>query len=119
MLYEESAWQFKARYVETADDEYLAAMRDGVKVAASRGVTCLHDKDGWLGAFGLYQQLEAQGGLPLRVWGSTPAERLPHLREIGLRSGAGSPLLRLGYLKLFMDGTLGSQTAWMSDGTAS
>jgi predicted amidohydrolase YtcJ len=117
VLYEESAWQFKARYFETSDDEYLAAMRDGVKIAASRGVTCLHDKDGWLGAIGLYQQLEAQGGLPFRVWASTPAERLPHLREIGLRSGAGSPFLRLGYLKLFMDGTLGSQTAWMSDGS--
>jgi hypothetical protein len=117
VLYEESAWQFKARYVETSDDEYLAAMRDGVKVAASRGVTCLHDKDGWLGAIGLWQRIEAQGGLPLRVWQSTPADRLPHLRELGLRSGAGSPLLRLGYLKLFMDGTLGSQTAWMSDGS--
>lgn len=117
VLYEESAWRFKARYVETPDDEYLAAMRDGVKVAASRGVTALHDKDGWLGAIGLWQRIEAQGGLPLRVWQSTPADRLPHLRELGLRSGAGSPLLRLGYLKAFMDGTLGSQTAWMSDGS--
>jgi predicted amidohydrolase YtcJ len=117
VLYEESAWQFKARYVVTPDDEYLAAMREGVRVAASRGVTALHDKDGWLGAIGLWQRLEAQGGLPLRVWQSTPADRLPHLRELGLRSGAGSPLLRLGYLKTFMDGTLGSQTAWMSDGS--
>jgi hypothetical protein len=117
VLYEESAWRFKARYVVTPDDEYLAAMRDGVKVAASRGVTCLHDKDGWLGAIGLWQRIEAQGGLPLRVWQSTPADRLPALRELGLRSGAGSPLLRLGYLKTFMDGTLGSQTAWMSDGS--
>ncbi len=117
VLYEESAWQFKARYVVTPDDEYLAAMRDGVKVAASRGVTCHHDKDGWLGAIGLWQRLEAQGGLPLRVWQSTPADTLPALRELGLRSGAGSPLVRLGYLKTFMDGTLGSQTAWMSDGS--
>src|SRR5439155_21816172 len=36
---------------------------------------------------------------------------------VGLRSGAGSPLLRPGYLKVFMDGTLGSQTAWLSDGS--
>ncbi len=117
VLYEEAAWRFKARFVQIGDEEYVKAMRDGVKVAASRGVTCLHDKDGWLGAVGLWQQLEQQGGLPLRVWQSTPAERLPQLREIGLRSGAGSPLLRLGYLKTFMDGTLGSQTAWMSDGS--
>ena len=117
VLYEEAAWRFKARFVQVDDGEYVEAMRDGVKVAAARGVTCLHDKDGWLGAIGLWQQLEQQGGLPLRVWQSTPAERLPELREVGLRSGAGSPLLRLGYLKTFMDGTLGSQTAWMSDGS--
>jgi len=116
LLYEEAAWQFKARYVRIPADEYLEAMRLGVKLASSRGVTCLHDKDGWLGAIGLWQRLEQQGSLPLRVWQSTPAERLPELREIGLRSGAGSPLLRLGYLKTFMDGTLGSQTAWMTDG---
>ncbi len=117
VLYEEAAWRFKARFVETPEDEYLAAMREGVRIAAARGVTCLHDKDGWLGAIGLWQRLEAQGGLPIRVWQSTPADRLPQLRELGLRSGVGSPLLRLGYLKAFMDGTLGSQTAWMSDGS--
>jgi predicted amidohydrolase YtcJ len=117
VLYERAAWEFKERYAHAPDDEYLAAMRDGVKVAASRGVTCVHDKDGWLGAIGLWQELEQHGNLPLRVWQSTPADRLPQLREIGLRSGAGSPLLRLGYLKAFMDGTLGSQTAWMSDGS--
>ena len=117
VLYEEAAWQFKGRFAQVPAEEYAAAMRDGVKVAAARGVTALHDKDGWLGAIGLWQRLERQGALPLRVWQSTLAERLGDLREIGLRSGAGSPLLRLGYLKTFMDGTLGSQTAWMSDGS--
>ena len=117
VLYERAAWQFKERYARAPDEEYLEAMREGVRVAAARGVTCVHDKDGWLGAIGLWQQLERQGGLPLRVWQSTPADRLAELRAIGLRSGSGSPLLRLGYLKTFMDGTLGSQTAWMSDGS--
>ena len=113
LLYEEAAWRFKERFVHIPDGEYVEAMRHGVKLAASRGVTCVHDKDGWLGAIGLWQRLEQQGALPLRVWQSTPAERLPELRALGIRSGAGSPLLRLGYLKTFMDGTLGSQTAWM------
>jgi predicted amidohydrolase YtcJ len=117
VLYEEAAWQFKGRFVQVPAEEYVAAMREGVKVAAARGVTALHDKDGWLGAIGLWQHLEQPGALPLRVWQSTPAERLPQLSEIGLRSGAGSPLLRLGYLKTFMDGTLGSQTAWLTDGS--
>ena len=39
------------------------------------------------------------------------------LAELGLRSRIGDDYLRLGYLKTFMDGTLGSQTAWMLDGS--
>jgi predicted amidohydrolase YtcJ len=117
VLYEQAAWRFKERYAAAPDDEYVEAMRGGVRLAASRGVTCVHDKDGWLGAIGLWQRLQQQGGLALRVWQSAPAERLPELRAVGLRSGAGSALLRLGYLKTFMDGTLGSQTAWMTDGS--
>ncbi len=117
VLYERAAWQFKERHAPVPDEEYVEAMREGVRVASARGVTALHDKDGWLGAIGLWQRLEQQGGLPLRVWQSTPADRLGELRAIGLRSGSGSSLLRLGYLKTFMDGTLGSQTAWMSDGS--
>jgi predicted amidohydrolase YtcJ len=92
-------------------------MRSAVKVANSRGVTCVHDKDGWLGAAGLWQRLEQQGHLTLRVWQSVPHDMLRALRPLALRSGFGSPLLRIGYLKVFMDGTLGSQTAWMLDGS--
>ena len=117
ILREESAWRFKDRYRQYAPEEMVDAMRAGMQLANTRGVTCLHDKDGWLGAIGLWQQLEQQTPLTLRVWQSTPWESIPHLREIGLRSGAGSPMLRLGYLKAFMDGTLGSQTAWMLDGS--
>ena len=114
VLYERAAWQFKERYARAPDDEYVDAMREGVRLAAVRGVTAVHDKDGWLGAIGLWQRLEEQGGLQLRVWQSTPADTLGALRAAGIRSGAGSPLLRLGYLKAFMDGTLGSQTAWLT-----
>jgi predicted amidohydrolase YtcJ len=113
ILREEAAWRFKDRHLVIPDDEYVDAMRAGVKLAHARGVTCVHDKDGWLGAAGLWQKLEPQ----LRVWQSVPADKLPELRDLSLRSGFGSPLLRIGYLKVFMDGTLGSQTAWMLDGS--
>jgi len=76
VLYERAAWQFKERYAQAPDDEYVAAMREGVRLAAARGVTAVHDKDGWLGAIGLWQRLEQEGGVPLRVWQSTPADRL-------------------------------------------
>jgi predicted amidohydrolase YtcJ len=117
VLREEAAWRFKERYMTLPADDYVEAMRTGIKLANSRGVTCVHDKDGWLGALGLWQRLEAQGSLSLRVWQSVPADLLPELRGLSMRSGFGSPLLRAGYLKVFMDGTLGSQTAWMLDGT--
>jgi predicted amidohydrolase YtcJ len=117
VLREEAAWRFKDRYITIPDAEYIAAIRAGIKVANARGVTCVNDKDGWLGAAGLWQQLEDQGALTLRVWQSVPADLLPELRALSLRSGFGSPLLRVGYLKVFMDGTLGSGTAWMLDGS--
>src|SRR5690349_4788710 len=117
VLREESCWQFRDRYIETTDDEYVDAMRSAVKLAASRGVTAVHDKDGWLGALRFWQRLEADGALCLRVWQSLPAEKADELAAVDVRSGLGSPRLRLGYLKAFMDGTLGSQTARMLDGS--
>jgi predicted amidohydrolase YtcJ len=117
VLREEAAWRFKERHMIVADDDYLDAMRAGVKLANTRGVTAVHDKDGWLGALRLWQQLEERGQLSLRVWQSIPHESLDAAKQVGLRSGMGSPHLRLGYLKVFMDGTLGSQTAWMLDGS--
>jgi predicted amidohydrolase YtcJ len=99
---------------EISDDEYVSAMREGLRVAASRGVTAVHDKDGWIGALRFWQALD---DLTLRVWQSFPAERLDGLAELGLRSGFGGPMLRVGYLKAFRDGTLGSQTARMLDGS--
>src|SRR6058998_1101238 len=117
ILREESCWHFRDAYIQTDDDEYVEAMREGMKVAASRGVTAVHDKDGWLGALRFWQRLDEEGSLALRVWQSLPAELGRELAETGIRSGFGGPLLRLGYLKAFMDGTLGSQTARMLDGS--
>ena len=117
ILREEAAWRFKERHLAVGDDEYIEAMRRGLRLAAARGVTAVHDKDGWLGALRLWQRLEAAGSLTLRVWQSLPAERVAELQSLGVRSGFGSALLRVGYLKVFMDGTLGSQTAWQLDGS--
>jgi predicted amidohydrolase YtcJ len=117
VLREEAAWRFKERHLTVPDDAYVAAMRAGLKIAASRGVTAVHDKDGWLGALRLWRHLERDEMLTLRVWQSIPADQVGSLQAIGATSGLGSPLLRVGYLKTFMDGTLGSQTALMLDGS--
>jgi predicted amidohydrolase YtcJ len=117
VLREESAWHFRDTYVKTTDDEYIEAMRTGVKLANARGVTAVHDKDGWLGALRLWQRLRAETGLNLRVWQSLPHAFLDQLEAIDFRAGLGDDWLRAGYLKTFMDGTLGSQTARMLDGS--
>ena len=117
ILREESAWRFRDRYVLTTEDEWVEATRAGLKLASSRGVGAIHDKDGWLGAPGIFQRLRDEGNLSLRVWGSIPHEQLDSAAALSLRSGFGDDHLRIGYLKCFMDGTLGSQTALMTDGT--
>jgi hypothetical protein len=117
VLREEAAWRFRDRYLLASDDEFVNAMRGGLKLAAARGVTAVHDKDGWLGAPRLWQRIGEEDALTLRVWQSLPHEHVAGVEEIGLRSGIGDGLLRIGYLKVFMDGTLGSQTARLLDGS--
>jgi len=117
VLREESAWRFRDRYVLTTDDEWAEATRAGIKLASSRGVTAIHDKDGWLGSPGIFQRLRDEGSLSLRVWGSIPHDLLDDAAALSLHSGFGDEFLRIGYLKCFMDGTLGSQTALLTDGT--
>jgi hypothetical protein len=80
-------------------------------------VAAVHDKDGWLGAPAIFQRIHDAEGLTLRVWQSLPIDRAPQLQELGLRSRTGDDFLRIGYLKGFMDGALGSRTAWMLDGS--
>jgi predicted amidohydrolase YtcJ len=116
VLREESCWHFRAAYIEVPDDEYVEAMRAGIKLANARGVTAVHDKDGWLGALRFWQRLGSDGSLSLRVWQSLPADKVDELESVDVRSCFGNALLRVGYLKVFMDGTLGSQTARMLDG---
>ena len=117
VLREEAAWRFREQFPSVSADEWLDVTRAGVKLAHSRGVTAVHDKDGWVGASEIFQRLRDHGGLTLRVWQSLPHKKLPELEALGIRSRFGDDFLRLGYLKVFMDGTLGSQTAWMLDGS--
>jgi predicted amidohydrolase YtcJ len=117
VLREESAWRFRERFVAVSEDDWVDATRAGIRLAHSRGVAAVHDKDGWLGAPSIFGRIRDEGALSLRVWQSLPAEKVEDLADLRLRSRIGDDFLRLGYLKCFMDGTLGSQTAWMLDGS--
>jgi predicted amidohydrolase YtcJ len=90
------------------------------------GLAAIHDP-GWLaggpglGGLALYRSLESGGRLPLDVHASIRAESLEAAIASGYRSGAplagtrpGRPVrTRMGWLKIFADGTLGSRTAAM------
>src|SRR2546428_349306 len=88
-LREESCRHFRDTYIETTDDEYVEAMRRAIKLASARGVTAVHDKDGWLGALRFWQRLDAERPLSVRVWQSLPAEQADELRALGIASGFG------------------------------
>jgi len=119
MLREESAWEFRREQVleGISEDEWLGLMRPALRLAASRGVTSIHDKDGWLGALPRFQALRRDDALTVRIWQSLPAAKLDEIAGVGLSSGLGDDYLRVGYIKAFMDGTLGSETARLLDGS--
>jgi predicted amidohydrolase YtcJ len=58
-------------------------------------------------------ELDKEGKLKLRVCKMIHENDLDEAIHSGIRTGKGSEHLRFGYLKLFSDGALGSQTALM------
>lgn len=117
VLRERSAWRFQDRFARPGEAETRSAMREAIRVANERGVVAVHDKDGGRNALEHWQALAEHGALSLRVWQSLPIDRLDALSALGIAAGFGDGLLRIGYLKAFMDGSLGSGTAWRLDGT--
>lgn len=79
------------------------------------GITTIHNIEG-RDALRLFQQLRDEGQLGVRVQMILPRDLLPELNSLGLRAGFGDDMLRLAGIKIFADGTLGSQTAAMLQG---
>ncbi len=76
------------------------------------GLTGVHDYDS-VECFAALQALRQEDRLRLRVVKGIPAPRSSEFEALGLRSGFGDPMLRIGSLKLFSDGALGPHTAAM------
>ncbi|MCD6518731.1 MAG: amidohydrolase [Anaerolineae bacterium] len=88
------------------------ALRLALREAARLGVTSIHNCEG-PESFAAFQELAANGELTLRVWHMIPLEHLSSALALGLRTGFGNSLLRVGHVKIFADGALGSRTAEM------
>jgi predicted amidohydrolase YtcJ len=82
--------------------------------ALAAGLTGVHTMEG-PAVFAALQRLALAGTLKLRVCQSIQREHLDDAIGLGLRSGFGNERLRLGGVKLFADGSLGSATAAMLD----
>ncbi|MCL6450515.1 MAG: amidohydrolase [Acetobacteraceae bacterium] len=95
---------------EPSAEACAAALERGLPGVWSRGLVGVHDCEG-PEALRAFQDLESRGRLALRVLMHLPAEHLACASRLALRSGLGSEFLRVGGIKIFADGTLGSQTA--------
>ena len=114
----ETAMQLVAEVVPRPGSAELdAAMAQVLADLARLGVTSVHSMDSARG-FASLQRLRAKGGrLAVRVTYNLPLADLPHAERIGERSGWGDPWLRIWGVKAFLDGSLGSRTAEMLDGS--
>ena len=95
-------------------DELFAAILLGQREAHRRGLTAIEDLE-QSSAFDAFQRQRDLGQLRIRVAMGIPHGSLEHALGLGLRSGLGDEWLRVGHLKLFTDGALGSQTAALEE----
>ncbi len=94
----------------------IAEIADAIEKAQSilwkMGLSGVHDFDR-RDSFIALQQLHMQNKLKLRVLKNIPVELLDEAHALGLRGGFGDEMLRIGNVKVFMDGALGPHTAAM------
>ncbi|MDZ7644998.1 MAG: amidohydrolase [Woeseiaceae bacterium] len=88
------------------DREVRAAMRH----VAAQGVTSVHDMAAWP-SLAAYRRARAAGELTTRIYSVVPLSDWQRLRDEVREHGTGDEWLRIGGLKGFMDGSLGSHTA--------
>ncbi|HJX90534.1 MAG TPA: amidohydrolase [Pyrinomonadaceae bacterium] len=91
-------------------EEKLAAARAATDYAASLGVTSIQDMSAGVDV-GVYQTLLDRGELKTRIYAVSPLPAWERLARTGVRAHFGSEMLRVGGLKGFADGSLGSTTA--------
>jgi predicted amidohydrolase YtcJ len=104
-----------------SEAEMTEALRAALAEAARVGLTSVHsitvDGDSWNGSFTgeiqLLRRAELEGWLTCRMYEIIPITRWEKLRDAGLAHDMGDDFIKLGAVKAFADGSLGSATAWM------
>ena len=95
-------------------EQKLEAAQAATDHAASLGVTSVQDMSAGTDV-GVYQELMRRGTLKTRVYGCSPLSDYKRWQNTGVRYAFGDSMLRVGCLKGYSDGSLGSTTAWFFD----
>lgn len=86
---------------------------------AARGVTTVHHMAmDQAGSWREMASLASQSDYPVRVWACIDQEHVEHAAALGVATGQGGDNFMIGGAKFFVDGALGSRTAWMLDAYA-
>jgi len=94
-------------------DHRLRAARNALHHAASLGVTSVQDMNPADADIAVYAELAEKGELTTRIYVAPLETEVHDWAKLGLRHAFGSPYLRVGALKGYADGSLGSSTAAM------
>jgi hypothetical protein len=111
ILKEKAAELFKQR-VEASSPLLQRSVEEAMESLLRKGLVGLHNCEDER-ALSLLQSLKSQGKLKMRILHHIPAENLEAAIKLGIKSGFGDEYLRIGGVKIFADGTLGSRTAAM------
>ena len=100
-----------AKIPEPSFAEKLEAAEASLRHAAENGVTSVHEMAD-ASSFEVFEELARKNRLSARVHVYIPITEVATLARLRLKSPLGSPYLKLAGLKAFMDGSLGSATAY-------
>ncbi len=99
---------------EQSETELDDALQKAAAHALSHGLTQVHDMGsygGWID-MATYRRAEANGKLPIRIYSFVAIHSWQKLDSFVKKNGWGDDRLHWGGLKGFVDGSLGSTTAW-------
>lgn len=112
LLYE-SAWYLVEDIApKPGFEDYRRSIAKFTRHLNSLGITSVHSCE-TIEDFDRFQQLHQRNELNIRICMHPPVQNRRELFSAKLRSGFGDDRLRVGGLKYFVDGSLGSQTAEM------
>lgn len=99
------------------DEDKYRALKAGLDLAASYGLTFAHNAGFDLADLAAYERVLSEGGLKLRFYNALPfradSDEATLARYKELRTKYAGPLFRFGAIKALDDGVVESKTAWM------